>query len=828
MNRIQLNKEGKYVLPYEKMIELWNFYDKNAELHRAGEILINKSLDADFSFQWGVINTNVPSFYDTIKASLDAVKQSRKNGKNKRAKGKSVHPSASLFDIMEQSGSRKDEKKKGNRRNGNKNEEESKQSNARKALINLDAHTIYKDIMNKMRPPVGIESVEESILAQYQDKVKEKATGTKVGNLPKGDVDHRGDFKDMIDKSIAYNIASIASGELPQKLPKKSAIVSSEDSPEDLEWMREFMKKCLKYKLIFGMVPYSSGVDRSGRKRLFVRDVSEGEFVVYRNENSEIVGYWQHKDSHGDGNSRMGTSYVYIWPNNKPRLHMIESPFNSPTDRLMGDYLTLINTRRNKIDADWLAAHVPVATKCTEKLVGLNEMTSEGIFNRLLGKAAGGGGSLMSNSADKMAMEREHMRRSFLVAAVMNNPKSKAFMMRNIQKEIGESGRVEEISRGMEWENQKMHIPYGREPVSITLPRSPGDYKELKKMFEELVSMTIGVPLREISGGIHAKTTKGEEGIQAMFNDAIISAREEASRCIEDAFTIAFGQDESNSIKTGLDNTYRAMNAEMRAINYYETIYGFGLDNPTKAEKVRRDQEAAKINDYVYGKAFEVIQMALDDAVTLDPGIVRQHIKDMISVHRNNVDTLQTRVDGLWNAHKSQVRLKIIWKPSFSKELMSFLVEGYNIGFIDKEAGALWYLHAMGEPLDTPRGKEKEERMEIIKATHAKEMENIKQQHELEKIRLQARLAKDMEKLKVKIAPVRKTPVETEDGTSSSAEKRKGEKDKYKIGLKKRRISSKSITETTPVLSKEAKESEKLSSSSKKKKEKSITEKVGE
>jgi len=817
-----VSKDGKYTLPYKTAINLWDFYTRNAELFRAGQILINKAINADFTFTWGMMEQDSLS-YDAIKASLDTLK-SQKKGKGKEQNGSKG--GATLFDIMEdrrkskEKKKRKDESDKRRRsssdgRFGHANGENTRM--LRQELTQLDSYMIYKDLMMKMRAPEDVASNQQVQLAQYTDKTKEKATGPSA-KLPKGDVNHRGDIKSDVDKNVVASIAAIASGELPHLIPQKSAIVTSEDSPEDIRWMREFMKEALKYRLIFGMVPYSAGIDESGRKRLFVREISEGEFVIYRDKNSQIKGYWQHRDDSGDSGAKAGRSYLYIWPDSKPNIHKMDAPFSSPTYRLLSDWYTLLSTKNNKLDADWLAAHIPVVTKCTEQLAGINEMTTEGVFNRLLGRPGGQAG-LTNNSVLKSALDAESAKRSLLLAGMMNSQKAKTFMMRNIQKEISESGTIEEVSRGLSWDHQKMPLSFGREPASITVPKAPVDYRELKKMFGEIVSMTLGVPLKEVAGETRAKTIKGEEGIEKMFDDALDLARIHGAMCLQEAFTIAFGEQESLSIKKGLDNAYGAMSDEMRAINYYETIYGMGLDNPTKPEKMKREQESAMLNNYIYGKAFEVIQLAMDDATTLDPATVRQHIRDMVSIHKQNVQTLETRVHGLWDAHKSDIRLTIQWKPGFSKELMSLLVEGYNIGFIDKEPGALFYLDAMGYPLDTPRGKEKEERMERVKAYHSKEMEKMKQSHELEKIRLQGKMAKEMEKLKASLAPKLKPSPTTGDPLekvgqqkSNKGEKRKDQSESVR-STKKAKIStsgsSKSITESTPVISEEAKNPEK-------------------
>lgn len=813
-----VSKDGKYTMPYKTMIALWDFYQGNVELFRAGEILIEKSINADFSFQWGMMEQTSVS-YDAMKSSLEAVKDQNK-AKGKEKKGDEGR--ATLFDIMEDRRESKQRRKKKEEDDksrkaptpghfGSTNGETSQKKLGEK-LTNLDSYMIYKDLMMKMKAPEDVASDQQVQLTQYTDKKKEKATGVGAGKLPKGDVDHRGDIKQDVDKNIVASIASIASGELPHLISSKSAIVTSDDSPQDIRWMREFMKEALKYKLIFGMVPYSAGLDESGRKRLFVREISEGEFVVYRDKNSQIQGYWQHRDDTGDTGAKGGRSYLFIWPDSKPNIHKMEAPFSSPTFRLLSDWYTLLNTKNNKLDADWLSAHVPVVTKCTEQLAGINEMTSEGVFNRLLGRPSGQSG-LANNSAQKASVDAESARRSLLLAGMMNNQKAKTFVMRNIQKEISESGAVQEISRGMSWDDQKMPLSFGREPASITLPKSPEDYTELKKMFEEIVSMTLGVPLREVSGETRARTTIGEEGIQKRFDDALELARIHGALCLQETFTIAFGEQESLSIKKGLDNAYGAMSDEMRAINYYETIYGMGLDNPAKPEKMKREQDAAMLNNYIYGKAFEVMQLAMDDAVTLDPATVRQHIREMVTIHKQNVETLERRVNGLWDAHKSDIRLTVQWKPGFSKELMSLLVEGYNIGFIDKEPGALFYLDAMGYPLDTPRGKEKEERMERVKAYHTKEMEKMKQSHEIEKIRLQGKISKEMERLKATLAP-KLQPSPTGSSSSKQGEKRKEKSASASAKpVKKAKTSNsdvgKSITETTPTVSKKAKNPEK-------------------
>jgi len=785
------------------MLDLWNFYDKTPELYRAGELLINKAMSSEFSFTWGIIETESPSFYETVQAKLEVLKNKNKTtGRKNRNNG-----SVNLYDLMQGRIERNKQKKETEKSASN---QESRQALLTKELTKLEAHTLYKNMMLKMRPPQNVASNQEVALEQYNDKVKEKATGVSNSKKSKGDVKSRGDFNDDVDKTIVASIASIASGELPTKLPKKSAIVTSEDTPGDLKWMEEFMREALKYKLIFGMVPYSAGVEEtSGRRRLFVRNISEGEFVVYRDYNSQIKAYWQKKTENSEGTATSGHAYVYIWPDESPRIWMTKAPWSSVTDRLMTDWYTLLSTKENKLAADWLAAHVPITTKCTEKLVGMNEMTSQEVFSRLLGQNGATIGS--ERDSQKAAIDAEHAKRTLMLQGMMNNQKAKSFLMRNIQKEIGESGTVEEVSRGMSWEEQKLHLPYGREPTSITLPRSPPDYQTLRESFGKLVSIVLGVPLEEAAGRTRSRTTKGEEGIQTMYDDSVKRARIDAQICLEEAFTVAFGEQESKSIKRGLDNTYGAMNDEMRAINYYETIYGLGLDNPTKPEKMKREQEGAMLDNYIYGKAWDVIQLAMDDGVTLNTATVRQHIRDIISVHRDNVTRLEERARGLWNAHESEIRLSIQWKPSFSKELMSLLIEGYNIGFLDKEASSLYYLDAMNYPLDTPIGMEKEERMENFKAKHTKELEKLKHQHEMEKMKLQSKLTKEMEKLKSKIAPAKVVQAPTlaggEKRKSTEGEKenegsaKKSKTEETSSSLEK----SKSITETTPMINKEAK-----------------------
>lgn len=830
------NKSGKYTLPYDKMLQLWKFYDKDApELYRGGELLINKALSAEFSFQWGIIKREDASYEETIKASLNSLLESKKKKNEKKDKKKKNgdkeqgQGTVNLYDLMQDRANQKEDQKEKEEQDKKRKKKESQQSRrARlaKSLTKLDTYTIYKNLMMKMRSPQEVASNKDVALAQYHDERKEKATGIDASNIPEGDIKNRGQVPKGMDENIVASIAAIASGEMPNKIPRKGAVVTSEETPGDLRWMEEFMREALKYKMIFGMVPYSAGVDSTGRRRLFIRDITEGEFVIYRDHNSQIKAYWQSRSDGRDGGTKAGKAYVYIWPDNKPRLNMVKAPWSSTTDRLMSDWFTLLSTKQNKLDADWLSAHVPVVTKCTEQLVGMNEMTSHDVFNRLLRKTSNPGGS--EREAQKSAIDMDHARRTLTMTGLMNSQKARSYLMRNIQKHIGESGDVEEISRGMSWEHQKMPIPYGREPASITLPKSPTDYESLRRHFAELVSISLGVPLKEVSGVSSARTVKGQEGVQSMFEDAVQRARRDAQMCLEEAFTIAFGEQESSSIQKGLDQTYNAMSDEMRAISYYETIYGLGLDNPTKPEMMKRQQEAAMLDNYIYGKAFEVIQMAMDDAVTLDPATVRQHIKDMITVHQENVKTLEERAIGLWNAHYSQVRLRLQWKPTFSKELMSLLVEGYNTGFIGEEPARLYYLDAMSYPLDTPSGLEKERRMEQARADHAKELEKLKQQHEIEKIKIQAKMTREMEKLKSRLAPTQRMGDSGLNAEQSFTGKRKvsatesEEKTKMSASKKKKMQSSssleksKSVTEREPVLDKEAKKSSKVSSSTSK------------
>ena len=809
-----LSKEGKLVIPYQEALDLINFYEQCPELSRAGEILIDKSMAAEFQFQWGIIDKQEPSYGDTIGASIKALKGRVKN--ISKRKENSSSESISLKAILQ---NREEEKKKTDGDSQTKNQGRRRgvlesQREAMSELKKLDKYTIYNNLMQNLVPPQGVASRREDALAQYNDPAKEKSlllpSEKKKGkkeSTGKGEEDSK---ERQTEKGFLMSIASIASGEMPEKIPSKSSIVSSEECPADIKWMEQFMRECLKYKLIFGMVPYNYGLDENGRKRLFTRDISEGEFVIFLDQNSQIQGYWQDRE---DIKTRKtsGKSFLYIWNEHKPRMHMKESPFNSVTSKLRADWLTLESMLQNKKDAEWRIAHVPLATKCVEQLAGINEMSNNEVFSRLLGRSSNNG--LTNNESQKKAMDRDHMSRTLLIAGVMNNHSNREFMLRNVQRELTSTGKIKSVSRGGSWDNHRLPLAFGRDTVSLTLPQPPKDYESMRKLFQELVYTTLGVPLKEASGEARAKTVKGEEGIQTMYNESAEKMRKSAALCLEECFTIAFGEEEDERIRRGYGNVLGGIDQEMKQIEYLETIYGLGLDNPSKAEQIVRNYEAFAIENFIHGKAFEVVQHAMTDGVTLDPILVRQYIKDRITIHKQNISELEKRGSGLWNAYKSQIRLHIQWKPVFTKELMSMLIEGYNLGLIGKEPTSLFFFDALGYPLDTPTGEEQDERRENDKTKSAIEMEKIQHQNQIEILKLQHKHQLELEKLKAKNAKENQA-AKTESGvnlpqgnilptkkSSVVSKKKEGEKK----GKKRKTEEIKSPTETSPVIEKKAK-----------------------
>lgn len=771
---------------YKQQMDLWNFYTACPEVFKAIQMVCD-GISVPFKFTWGEYVSEMPSYFETIEKRSSRVKSGRKRSNVKK-----------MFEEVKE-GEEGDDNKEVKAKN---NDEDNYDISVEKRVSRLTKEDLYQGIMSR-EPRTDVSSdygfskskydylKESGALVGTTQKEKEKQakklvweSEDKASDIDKDESKIKGKKDDQdkdvgeeddIDEYIPVSVARKASDFFnfvtnSSQVPVGGPLVTSDEAPLDVSWMAEFMKRMIINKYVFGMSPYLAGEDENLRLRLYVPNISDGQFVGFLDKNSQIQVYWKFL-SHRKRSSYKRACNVYVWADSEPNIHLPNNPFSSVVFRLMDDWYTLTSTKQNKLDGDYLSSHPPILTKCTEKLPDFSDYTTGEMFDVMMGNSKRPQLGTGNREREKIKMDKQLALRQSLAVSFMNDYKAKSYFVEGIQKQISSSTHeTEKINRSTNWESLRQALSYGTDTAGFTLPRAPADYAALKTLFEKHVSNITGMQIGEPLGSISNKTAAAAEYQQSRSRDTIYRAKIDAKTCLEDCFTLALGKEEDNSIRRSLENLESELDEEYRALRHLETYYGKGEDNPLFQNVREKAEMLQMINNAVYGKAFEVVQFAMKDGISLSTDVVRQYIKDRLTFHMFNIGKIHDRKARLISALKSSVRLQIIWKIDYDKESMIRLTEGFKQGLISEEATRIIFLNAMKLPPDTPKGILFEERLEKIKLNTMLEQERAK-----------CEIALKIEKERGKnTMRMQQSKIQTQDATPASPQAKTGTKRKSK------------------------------------------------
>jgi len=530
---------------------------------------------------------------------------------------------------------------------------------------------------------------------------------------------------------------------------------------EAMMQLHDMLVTCHRWYLMFGMVAFLSDpthppffcVIPDPRTGYFVAKHTKamGVEVGWRSLTEDGIGY-DFNEARPDPNS-----HVLYFAGHAPDITNSQ-PFRSRLSILLQLHDMMQETRRNLMDAEYMATHPPVFTSIRQTGAATPQINAGAVTRDLTVGAldAARNGRTMGNQFRIAAVHAEaqaEVEYNRMLGLVVPSPAGR--------NGFDARGNSVMVNRAHAWNN---HIPLrpGTDIHTMQMPALLSDWMDRERYFTEVLFSSFGLPIVRIASsryrnthkvGGSGATTAGSADTDRQMREAVMNAREKmqtAFRFMYEKFVLPANQ---KRIRSDSKKRAKIVEADINTLEQYiayltvteqlerEPMYAAKMKLAEQKEKMDADLE-------LQARVATITKQAHDAGTYVDQVVVYQVLKDL----RDKID--ENYKDTERDLHRTTtVTLEFLQPPNLDADtLLSLAREGM---FNQEEASRLFSSFIGLSDAGIARASKKN--MFMAAETHEKlkmEAEKMKQDYELawEKLKLEREKIKSQERLAEKKA----------------------------------------------------------------------------